>query len=147
MLRTEHDHRTVASLPRERIVTGIPQPHANRSGAALDTLKKLRNKAINGIVGLNEPERGRNHARHEVRILNRRKIEENNSPLNSASSARPAATASVVLPMPPGPMMVTNRKGLNRPSAQAQPAGDDATQHLGGPALDGELRRPSGGIG
>jgi hypothetical protein len=42
MLRTEHGHRTVAGLSRERIVTGILQPYADRPGAALDTLKKLR---------------------------------------------------------------------------------------------------------
>jgi enterobacteria phage integrase len=41
-LRIEHGHRTVAGLTRERIVTGILQPFANRPGAALDTLKKLR---------------------------------------------------------------------------------------------------------
>ena len=42
MLRTEHGHRTVAGLTRERIITGILQPFADRPGAALDTLKKLR---------------------------------------------------------------------------------------------------------
>jgi integrase len=42
MLRTEHGHRTVAGLSRERIVTGILQPYLDRPGAALDTLKKLR---------------------------------------------------------------------------------------------------------
>jgi len=42
MLRTEHGHRTVAGLSRERIITGILQPFADRPGAALDTLKKLR---------------------------------------------------------------------------------------------------------
>ena len=42
MLRTEHGHRTVAGLSRERIITGILQPYADRPGAALDTLKKLR---------------------------------------------------------------------------------------------------------
>ena len=41
-LRTEHGHRTVAGLTRERIITGILQPFADRPGAALDTLKKLR---------------------------------------------------------------------------------------------------------
>ena len=41
-LRTEHGHRTVAGLTRERIITGILQPYADRPGAALDTLKKLR---------------------------------------------------------------------------------------------------------
>jgi hypothetical protein len=41
-LRTEHGHRTVAGLSRERIITGILQPYADRPGAALDTLKKLR---------------------------------------------------------------------------------------------------------
>jgi integrase len=42
MLRTEHGHRTVAGLTRERIIIGILQPYADRPGAALDTLKKLR---------------------------------------------------------------------------------------------------------
>jgi integrase len=42
MLRAEHGHRTVAGLSRERIITGILQPFADRPGAALDTLKKLR---------------------------------------------------------------------------------------------------------
>jgi hypothetical protein len=41
-LRTEHGHRTVAGLSRERIITGILQPYADRPGSALDTLKKLR---------------------------------------------------------------------------------------------------------
>ncbi len=41
-LRTDHGHRTVAGLSRERIITGILQPYADRPGAALDTLKKLR---------------------------------------------------------------------------------------------------------
>jgi integrase len=41
-LRVEHGHRTIAGLSRERIITGILQPYANRPGAALDTLKKLR---------------------------------------------------------------------------------------------------------
>jgi hypothetical protein len=41
-IRTEHGHRTVVGLSRERIVTGILQPYADRPGAALDTLKKLR---------------------------------------------------------------------------------------------------------
>lgn len=36
-LRTEHGHRTVAGLSRERILTGILQPYADRPGAALDT--------------------------------------------------------------------------------------------------------------
>ncbi len=41
-LRIEHGHRSVAGLSRERIITGILQPFADRPGAALDTLKKLR---------------------------------------------------------------------------------------------------------
>lgn len=51
-IRADHGHRTVAGLSRERIVTGILQPYADRPGAALDTLKKLRilirHKASNG---------------------------------------------------------------------------------------------------
>ena len=41
-LREDHGHRTVAGLSRERIVVAILQPFADRPGAALDTLKKLR---------------------------------------------------------------------------------------------------------
>jgi integrase len=42
VLRTEHGHRTVAGLSRERIVTGILQPYADRPGAALSILKMMR---------------------------------------------------------------------------------------------------------
>jgi integrase len=42
VLRTKHGHRTVAGLTRERIVTGILQPYADRPGAALSILKMLR---------------------------------------------------------------------------------------------------------
>jgi integrase len=41
-LRERHGHRTVAGLTRERIVTGILQPYADRPGAALSILKMLR---------------------------------------------------------------------------------------------------------
>jgi integrase len=41
-LRAKHGHRTVVGLTRERIVTGILQPYADRPGAALSTLKILR---------------------------------------------------------------------------------------------------------
>jgi enterobacteria phage integrase len=41
-LRTRHGHRTVVGLTRERIVTGILQPYADRPGAALSTLKIIR---------------------------------------------------------------------------------------------------------
>jgi integrase len=41
-LRTQHGHRTVAGLTRERIITGILQPYADRPGAALSILKMLR---------------------------------------------------------------------------------------------------------
>jgi integrase len=41
-LRREHGHRTVAGLTRDRIVTGILQPYADRPGAALGILKMLR---------------------------------------------------------------------------------------------------------
>ena len=40
-IRIENGHRTVAGLSKERI-EGILKPYANRPGAALDTLKKLR---------------------------------------------------------------------------------------------------------
>jgi enterobacteria phage integrase len=39
---TQHGHRTVAGLSRERIIVGILQPYANRPGAALSILKMLR---------------------------------------------------------------------------------------------------------
>ena len=42
VLRTKHGHRTVSGLTRERIVTGILQPYADRPGAALSILKMLR---------------------------------------------------------------------------------------------------------
>src|ERR1019366_7738748 len=42
VLRTLHGHRTVAGLSRERIITGILQPYADRPGAALSILKMLR---------------------------------------------------------------------------------------------------------
>lgn len=41
-LRTKHGHRTVSGLTRERIVTGILAPYADKPGAALATLKMLR---------------------------------------------------------------------------------------------------------
>jgi enterobacteria phage integrase len=41
-LRTQHGHRTVAGLSRERIVIGILQPYADRPGASLSILKMLR---------------------------------------------------------------------------------------------------------
>jgi enterobacteria phage integrase len=50
VLRTQHGHRTVTGLTKERILTGILQPYAGRPGAALSILKMLRvliNYAIN----------------------------------------------------------------------------------------------------
>jgi enterobacteria phage integrase len=41
-LRAKHGHRTTTGLTRQRIVTGILQPYADRPGAALFTLKILR---------------------------------------------------------------------------------------------------------
>jgi integrase len=41
-LRTQHGHRSVAGLTRERIVSGILQPFADRPGAGLSILKMLR---------------------------------------------------------------------------------------------------------
>jgi integrase len=41
-LREDHGHRSVAGMTRKGIVVGILQPYADRPGAALDTLKKLR---------------------------------------------------------------------------------------------------------
>jgi integrase len=41
-LRTKHGHRSVAGLTRQRIVSGILQPYADRPGAALSILKMLR---------------------------------------------------------------------------------------------------------
>ena len=40
-LRSQHGHRTVAGLTRERIFVGILQPYADRPGAALAVLKML----------------------------------------------------------------------------------------------------------
>jgi integrase len=48
-LRTQHGHRTLVGLTRERIVTGILQPYAHRPGAALSTLKMLRVLIRHGI--------------------------------------------------------------------------------------------------
>lgn len=42
IIRTEHGHRTVAGLTHARIVKGFLDPLADKPGAALDTLKKLR---------------------------------------------------------------------------------------------------------
>jgi hypothetical protein len=42
VLRIEHGQRSVAGLTRERIITGILQPYADRPGAALSILKMLR---------------------------------------------------------------------------------------------------------
>jgi integrase len=42
VLRTQHGHRTVAGLTRERIISGILQPYADRPGATLSILKMLR---------------------------------------------------------------------------------------------------------
>jgi len=41
-IRVEHGHRAVAGLTKDRINTFILDPLADRPGAALDTLKKLR---------------------------------------------------------------------------------------------------------
>jgi hypothetical protein len=41
-IREEHGHRGVAGLTKERIEKGILEPLADRPGARLDTLKKLR---------------------------------------------------------------------------------------------------------
>ena len=42
MIRTKHGHRSVSGLTRQRIVSGILQPYADRPGAALSILKMLR---------------------------------------------------------------------------------------------------------
>jgi len=42
VLREKHGHRTVSGLTRERIITGVMQPYADRPGAALSILKMLR---------------------------------------------------------------------------------------------------------
>jgi enterobacteria phage integrase len=49
VLRTQHGHRTVVGLSRERIITGILQPYADRPGAALSILKMLRVLIRHGI--------------------------------------------------------------------------------------------------
>jgi enterobacteria phage integrase len=48
-LRTKHGHRTVAGLTRQRIVSGILQPYADRPGAGLAILKMLRVLIRHGI--------------------------------------------------------------------------------------------------
>ena len=42
VLRAKHGHRTVLGLTRERIITGVLQPYADRPGAAASILKMLR---------------------------------------------------------------------------------------------------------
>ena len=49
MLRTKHGHRTVVGLTRQRIVSGILQPYADRPGATLSILKMLRVLIRHGI--------------------------------------------------------------------------------------------------
>jgi enterobacteria phage integrase len=49
LLRTKHGHRTLAGLTRQRILSGILQPFANRPGAALAILKMLRVLIRHGI--------------------------------------------------------------------------------------------------
>jgi integrase len=41
-IRVDHGHRIVRNTTRERIITGILQPFADKPGARLDALKKLR---------------------------------------------------------------------------------------------------------
>ncbi len=41
-IRVDHGQRSVSGLTRDRIISGILQPYADRPAAALDTLKKLR---------------------------------------------------------------------------------------------------------
>jgi enterobacteria phage integrase len=48
-LRTKHGHRTVAGLTRQRIVSGILQPYADRPGAGFAILKMLRVLIRHGI--------------------------------------------------------------------------------------------------
>jgi enterobacteria phage integrase len=49
VLRTIHGHRSVAGLTRQRIVSGILQPYADRPGAGLSILKILRVLIRHGI--------------------------------------------------------------------------------------------------
>jgi integrase len=53
-IRVEHGHRAVAGLTRDRIQSFILDPLADRPGAALDTLKKLR-ILIKYAMGLSPP--------------------------------------------------------------------------------------------
>jgi enterobacteria phage integrase len=41
-IRVDHGHRSVSKMTRERIVSVLLRPYADRPGAALDLLKKLR---------------------------------------------------------------------------------------------------------
>jgi enterobacteria phage integrase len=47
-IRARHGHRSVSGMTSELINTRILQPYADRSAAALDTLKKLRKKSEPG---------------------------------------------------------------------------------------------------
>jgi integrase len=51
-IRAEHGHRTVAGMTAELIKSKMLQPYADRPGAALDTLKKLRILIQHAIVDL-----------------------------------------------------------------------------------------------
>ena len=48
-LRTQHGHRSLAGLTRQRIISGILQPYGNRPGAGLAILKILRVLIRHGI--------------------------------------------------------------------------------------------------
>jgi integrase len=78
-LRTQHGHRTVAGLSRERIVTAILQPYADRPGAALSILKMLRVLIRHAIdIGWlkHDPSMGIKRPKiHEIRSWTDREIE------------------------------------------------------------------------
>jgi enterobacteria phage integrase len=77
-LRTEHGHRSVSGLTRQRILSGILQPYADRPGAALSTLKMLRILIRHAIdigwidhdpsLGINRPKTGEIRAWTEAEI-------------------------------------------------------------------------------
>jgi integrase len=79
MLRTKHGHRSVKGLTRQRIVSGILQPYADRPGAALSILKMLRVLIRHAIdIGWldNDPSLGINRPKtHEIRSWTEAEIE------------------------------------------------------------------------
>ena len=67
-----------------------------------------------------QAEHGRNRARHQARVAERRQIDQPDAVLdNRRSCARRRRGATVVLPMPPGPTIVTRRWRESRETSAA----------------------------